>query len=537
MNTQMSENMNKGKDIQRSADFYLDLVCRYTTVVKKALVRHGDKTIADYVKNYTLPYCQGYQKRDDFLEITHDFLLPLVGSSLARRTASSLAKTPVVLTASHHGVDYFAQSVQGSLLFSLVLSAKDPDSSIIPILACANIPLNNLTYPRGILIYHCARQQWDRIPQKLPIFSDQAKTGVVSTTPPFDAAQIARALKRVNQMKVNGNISSQISDTLGDILEQEYAHSMLSGLNSYSEQSLVINFNIWKRLFTQSQKRQDMIYMPLEAIVVELLKKDFCDPFSLVSLLMFEPDIRTCLLNGLDGRRACWQTDLLATRNQADVLGKSIKRLSASCGTHFFWGVDEKNRLIPMALEKKGSRDLTLKGKDIKGNVYTLPFDGPSLLKALEEKVLLPSLFTCYTALSLARGITCIGGYYQSEYFPVMQKAVVKALNQTTSFEGAASHVAEVSTSKYLSGMQMVMAKADVYGLIPAGPVEIINGSGLNKKDLALIKELTFKEAHQASLFESIGDVVPYETRPAGWQKEISRNCLWQYKDKIVIKS
>jgi Golgi nucleoside diphosphatase len=115
--------VNQKGDAEKSVNFYFDLVCKYAPVIKKSLVDYGNRSIADYVNAYSLPGEPGYQKKDDFFEQVYEYLVPLQGTVIARQAVQDLTETPWILTANHHGVDFFAQSVQSSLLFSLILSS------------------------------------------------------------------------------------------------------------------------------------------------------------------------------------------------------------------------------------------------------------------------------------------------------------------------------------------------------------------------------------------------------------------------------
>ncbi len=146
----------------------------------------------------------------------------------------------------------------------------------------------------------------------------------------------------------------------------------------------------------------------------------------------------------------------------------------------------------------------------------------------------MPSLFTSYTTC-LARGITCIGGYYQSEYLPIMQKGMVAALKTKKRHEEAGAFVEKIKTAHYLSGMQTVMTTAGSFGLIPAGPVEIIAAGGMGKKEMNRIEQLSVRDAHLASLFETIPDVVPYNEQPEDWRRDIAAICRKTLTDKILV--
>ncbi len=534
MSNPLLNEMDQNKDIQNPADFYFDLVCKYAPAIKRSLLDHGHLSLAEYTDQYPLSMGSGFQNREDFFEVVYDYISPLHGSKIARQTINDLLDIPCALTANHHGVDFFAQSVQGSLLFSHILSNKNPGARTIPVFACGNIPLNNLTYPRGLLVYDAPDDNLEKAPQKIPIFSDGMKTGAVSVTGPLDKDHVMRASKRVEKMLRQGTLSAKSAETIHDILETEYADPYVHGLKNYSEQSVILNHRLWKRMHSDSQGAMDLVYMELEKIVNELLFKDFQDPNSLISILMFNPTVRRSLITGLNGKDACWHDDKLEKRLNEDLSDIALKKYLGNCGTHFFWGVDRKNKLVPMYLSGHGHH-MVIKGKDQRGNEYSVAFDPASLADALKHNRLLPSLFTSYTALSLARGISCIGGYYQSSYLPVMQKNVVDVMKKTSNFQKVADQICKVKTSNYLSGMQTIMSLTGKHSLLPAGPIEIIAGGGINKDCIDQINRLTVKEAHLASLFETIPDVVPYGSINKGWHKNISDECHAVLGEKIVI--
>ena len=168
--------------------------------------------------------------------------------------------------------------------------------------------------------------------------------------------------------------------------------------------------------------------------------------------------------------------------------------------------------------------------------MFALPFRTGDILNALDTHRLLPSLFTSFLVLSFARGITCAGGYYQGEYLPEMQQALVATLKQTTGYSDVADRVDAVSTYAYLSGMQTVMTQVEKGCLIPAGPVEIAAGGGLETADIEKILGLTVTEAHIASLFETVPDIVPWAAGESGWKKALALEIGTQLADRLVIK-
>ena len=146
----------------------------------------------------------------------------------------------------------------------------------------------------------------------------------------------------------------------------------------------------------------------------------------------------------------------------------------------------------------------------------------------------MPSLFTCFLETAFARGLVCLGGYYQAAYLPLMQTGLQTALAATGDRE-TAQRVAAVPTRRYLSGMLGVMIR-NQGGLFPAGPIEIIAGGGLTGDDLTRLAALTVRQAHLAGLFDTVIDAVSPEHRPAGWAAALARDCAAALDGAVVVK-
>jgi hypothetical protein len=138
--------------------------------------------------------------------------------------------------------------------------------------------------------------------------------------------------------------------------------------------------------------------------------------------------------------------------------------------------------------------------------------------------------------VSLARSIVCLGGYYQAEYLPRIQQRLVRALEKAGGHDSIIASILEVNTGGYLSGMQTVMTEVKEGHLIPAGPLEIIAGGGLDAGDIEKIGSLTVREAHLASLSETVPDFIPSEITMPEWQRQLAIDCYELLGTKIVLK-
>jgi hypothetical protein len=118
-----------------------------------------------------------------------------------------------------------------------------------------------------------------------------------------------------------------------------------------------------------------------------------------------------------------------------------------------------------------------------------------------------------------------------------MQRCIVTALRQTHSYERAARFVEQVPTDGYLIGMIAVMSALGAdKSLVPAGPVEIISGGGLTRKDVEQILALTVREAHLAGLFDIVVESLPSELALPGWKEQLALGCTQLLDGKVVVK-
>lgn len=518
------------------AERYLNIICKHSAVVSKTISGYGDGPLSDFL-NYNCPETDTYlQKREDLLQVIYQYAAPLLGESIAYRAILDLDRCPIAVTANHHGVDFFAQSVQGSLIFFLMNVVKGTLSATVPIFSFGNVPLNNLTYPRGLLLYQVTLDYLESVPRRIPIFPDQFKRRMVSVVAGFQEKMVYQAVRQVNQMVREGKISSVLGDTIRDILGEDYCGTEVLSQSSYSRQSVILNSRIWKRLFSAGTPSPDLVYLEIEKIVGKLLELDLCNPRGLVWCVMFEAELREQLLVELDGIRGCWEREKLTQRCSGKQSDRSQRKGSNGCGTLFFWGIDEAGRRIPLSLESERSVGEVLRGVDDDGQTWEMPYTPDSIIAGLQAGRLLPSLFTCFLVVSFARGVTCIGGYYQAEYLPLMQQGLLTALKKFRGYGDIAGFVQRVLTDRYLSGMQTVMCRLEDDCLIPAGPVEIIAGGGLTTNDFEKMLSLTVKEAHLASLFETVPDIAPWEVNSVEWKKPLAAACSNLLSEKVVIK-
>ena len=405
-------------------------------------------------------------------------------------------------------------------MFSLRKRIDGSPVRTVPVLACGSVPLNNLTYPRGLIIYAASETSGAGGIIKLPIFPDSYKRKLVSVAAPFTIEMLGRAQTRVKKFMQDGKLANSQESSLNLILNDFI--DIGQNYPDYSSQATVVNQRFWHRLFKNGSCRSELVYIELEKIASRLLHKDLFDKSTICHQLMFDPQLRYRLINNLDGQRGCWQYEnLLQNCSGSDTVASSSASGSAN-GTMFFWGIDDKGRQFPLCVMSSDSGGEVLAGINSKGQNLKIPLTPAGIDKGLRQGNLLPSIFTSYLLISIARGVSCIGGYYQADYLPVMQKAVEDTLRSNSSDTGKAGHNEKVNSDLYLSGMQAV-------GLVtgnqirPAGPLEIMASGGLDEEQYEQIGHINVLQAHIASLYDTIMDTATGSIDYDKTDKEIAR--------------
>lgn len=514
-------------DSQKLTGQLLTTVCRQAPVIDRVLELSGDLTVKDYLQQICQVSQHSYQSRSDIADVIYEYLSPLLGEQIAERTAADFMHHPVALTTNHHGVDFFAQSVQGSLLFGLA-KREIEGVSTIPVFSCANVPLNNLTYPRGALLYgvECKEGSW---PLKLPFFSSKQRRQLVARVKGLTSATLQTVLKRIRGLDEH-EVNISLKETLTTLIESDYLADDVQAEQSYAAQSVILNHRIWNRLFCPSVNMPELVTIELEKLAEGLFFKDLLNSDSLVSQL-FKDQLIGSLYQKLDKVSGCWDRSLL---EQRWATRSDVAQMSASgCGTFCFWGVDNRLCRIPLMLMRDKGQNV-LCGCDDTGNEYRFKLDAESLSEAMRAGQLMPSIFSCYLTIALARGVTCLGGYYQADYLAEMQAGVAELLLQNNQPQHRAA-MNECFTDGYLSGMQVFMIyQGD--GVVPAGPLEMLASGRITSAELDFVSGISVRDAHIGSLAETIPDVVPVNELVAGWLSSVACAQHAYMPDKVVVR-
>ncbi len=507
---------------------YLNIVVDRLPVVGKILDTCGHLPLADYVKCFDQPPFPGIQSRDDIKQAVMTQVSPVLGRETAARTAEDLSASGTVMTTTHLGIDFFANSVQGNLIYGSGVLTGRLKRSTIPILSFGNVPLNSSTFARGLLVYGTGKNQARNLPLRLPIYADSQKRTMASLAKPFTREMVQKTIKTANSWHTQKLISRPVAETIITLLDQVYCSDHVLHQTSYAAQATAANQMIGKYLVKTGSAPADLVYLEIEQIAACLVMKDLADEATLVHRAFFNSDFCNKIIKGLDGCPGCWLVEKLAARDTA-----TGKPPTGSTGTIFFWGIDRDGRRIPLFLKPvKGC--LHLCGRTDSGNGYDVAFTREELCLALETRKLLPSLFTCFLVLCFARGLTCVGGVFQGGYLTWMKNIISQTL-QAFDDSYSAGMINSITTNLYQDGMLACMIPGQGQELIPAGPLEIIQSGGITRANLIQALDLTVKQAHMAGLFGALKDADADLTKTSDWQSKVARACYNTLSNHVVL--
>lgn len=118
----------------------------------QVIERDGQRTLDDYLDQLAdFPAARPLSPPQDVSDCARAQLAPLLGDEIAAEAAQGLVDS--AFTATHHGVDYFAPSVQGSLLYRHLLEKRGISCQAVPLLGFGTVSLCNASYGRGFLLY------------------------------------------------------------------------------------------------------------------------------------------------------------------------------------------------------------------------------------------------------------------------------------------------------------------------------------------------------------------------------------------------
>jgi len=371
-------------------------------VLKSILEKNGDKPLLEYAKDYTdvnlnptIP-----QRQNEMLKVIWDVTEQRFGTAIADSVIRQLEHYYFVSTADHVGPISDPFFVNSNLLIaSSLFSNSDPILQNVIVLACANISVDNSSFPRGLQFHNkigdtlCAH--------RLAFLSSNERPPSIYTMRPYTIADLEKIFHSLKVKRDKNEITEMENIKVRQLLEEIYNTPEALGCGNYTEQISRTNFRLWKKFFNASKVRMpNLIYLEVEDIVIKLIIKYHLYQDTIINQILFNPLYEPYINDYFEG-----------------IFGSFSRKDSE--GTYLFWALPKGSR-YNLQLWKKGNYLVSKDGS------YKIELHPETIKKAMESKELIPSLLLNYMVVSFYYGLKCLGGFNQVNYLTLMKNAYIK---------------------------------------------------------------------------------------------------------------
>lgn len=468
-------------------------------LLKECMEKYDDYTLKEYFKVIKHKDVEEIESSKDLICAVKNYLSEFIEYDLVEKIANQILNQKIILTANHHEVEFCVQSVQGNILYDKYLESIKINSNLVPIFSNTTVNMSNSNFPRGVMIYDT--NNFNIL--KVPIFPFKQRNNLVYASSPFTKEMVNNSIKVLDREFRKNNIDKNIYEVTREILLNEFLDDKILNQNRYTKQAVLLNQRLGHKFYKHNKK--EFIYIELEEISKQLLINDMNKKSNLTYKLLFDKKMRMELMKNLNGQVGCWNNNL------EDFLKNPS-------GTHFFWGIDEKQRRFSLFLDEE---NLIMYGIDMDGNKITYEFSEDSLRQLLLERKIVLGLFLTFFEICMLRNFTMIGGCFQGEYLRIMQEGIIKTLKKFEGFQKEIDSISEKICSFYLSGPMIFTANKNNYSY-PMSTMEIINYKGLEDEQIENLLNMKLSKAHQIGIYNFYIDLIKKNEQIHNWWEELS---------------
>lgn len=432
------------------------------------------KTLLEYVNEEFAKvgkgkYTDGFSP-EDISKVIYEYVRKQSGETTAQKV-TELLKSNTLITADHYGGIYSTQSFQGDLLYYAGLKEAGFNTSVVPILAYSQVPMNNSTFPRGLILY-----ENDGEPLKLPVTASKYRTYSVGQVPPVSKKEI-EALKK----KIKNEAPSNIVERLAALVEEIYGQDKVLEAKDYRTQLYYVAGDLYKKVLGADE----MCFIECEEVFRELMKKDLENRESLVYRLLFD--------------KSFWQVF------DAEFEGISL-----------FAGIDDSGRAFPLTIHEGNY----LTGSSRDGAKVQYEINKEKIVELLDNKKIVVSMVALALMSSFQRGVSLFGGEFQAIYLEEWKEKTTKAL-RATGEEGLAKRVENTYCKGYISGPSFALTTGN-NGLVNAGPLEMIINDKTYGDISHLLEETSLYDSQIMGMYEFYNDLTLSNEKIEGWYGTIT---------------
>lgn len=437
------------------------------------LKNHGAEKLGDYYRGLFSPCrensCPVSREALSLLEST---VTKYLGSKVGALVVDEYSKRSRIDTALHAGLITEPAAFQGTVMGAF--GASNFGAKVQLSFACSAVRLNNVTYPRGLLIKG----------KRYPIFRNDDEQRLTFSCPPYDRVMVDRVISNFKKSSIS-------LPWLSDALLQGGALLDRSAFPYFVDQTVMVNDYIFSHALQSIKNAPRVVVLPLEDFTRELLLQSF-EKRDLFYDIIFHSDVRDKALQVFDHIKGAWTGTAL--------------------GNQFFVGANEKGDQTALYVDGD-----YLVGRD---REFRLKIEPSEIISALNEKRICPGVFLSLQLL-IDHGILPAGGYFQAKYLPEMQQRMSKFLDDFLGKKEASNRICSLAFGAVSYGMTYVLD-----GFSPGGiDLALKDPKSFGELTTSLLSSLTVEQGVMLNLPQVYAETVHKSNQSANL-KAISSEAI-----------
>lgn len=435
----------------------------------------------EFAKTIGAKGAEGYSPQE-LTEIIKEYICVRSGKTIAEKAVLPL-KSNTLMMADHYGGIYSTQSFQGDLLYIKGLKEMGLVTEVIPVLACGQVPLDNSTFPRGMIYY-----EGDGMPLRLPVMTTKHRASAAGAAPGFNDGDVEKFIKRIKK-----DVKGKNREALVQLAEEIYKNDTVLNEKDFKSQMYYVSKDVMERCLDG----ETVIYVDFEEVFGKLFLKDIERPNSLCYRILYD-----------------------------ELFLKTLKEEMPDIS--LFVGLDKKGKKFYLSLDSDGF----LRGKTRNNEEIIYKTEPEIIQNLIKEKKVYVSVYACAVMSAFQRGMMLFGGIFQSVYLEEWKKKTIKAL-KNAGCEKEADRINTVAGNGYMSGPIFALTNGGG-GFVNAGPLEMILHNKTFKDIEHLVNETSIYDGHMMGMYEFYNDLTTADKKCEQWYEKLNRFFKENYEKNCI---
>ncbi len=371
-------------------------------ILRKTREQKGKQSLYEHAAGYAKISSSNFfiERKKEFIASVAQYADQLLGEAVGKSVAAQLDKHYFVSTADHHGPICHPFSLSANIIAAapyIGVNSSTIENNIV--LSCANISLNNSSFPRGLL-FHSLADGLVRLRQ-ISFFPAKERARPVYGLRPFTQIDLKHTKQMLRDMMLRNEVQEAEVAQIVSVLDTIYADPAVLQADSFAQQISKTNYRLWPRLFGGATV-PNLIYLDQETIVKNLLINFHLDQKTIITDVLLDQSYQKSIIHYFD-----------------EIIGAFSSK--KQIGTFLFWalpkGCKYRTRLWPQAKELVSIDES-----------FRVPLSASAITEKLQSGELIPSTLLTFLVVSFYYGVTALGGFSQPSYLTYMKEAYMRFL-------------------------------------------------------------------------------------------------------------